>query len=134
MILLRRQNSKGPRPHHLTTTSSSAKKPPFFQFVAQNLQREEVHPLSTTRLSPTTFPLSAQRTFSSLTTLFTRSTARTATLNQSLLSCTVLFTSTTNFSTSRIQARKMGPKKAVKEEKILLGRPGNSLKSGIVCS
>lgn len=27
----------------------------------------------------------------------------------------------------------MPPKKAVKEEKILLGRPGNSLKSGIVC-
>jgi obg-like ATPase 1 len=26
----------------------------------------------------------------------------------------------------------MPPKKAVKEEKILLGRPGNSLKSGIV--
>jgi len=26
----------------------------------------------------------------------------------------------------------MAPKKAVKEEKILLGRPGNSLKSGIV--
>ena len=26
----------------------------------------------------------------------------------------------------------MGPKKEVKQEKILLGRPGNSLKSGIV--
>jgi len=26
----------------------------------------------------------------------------------------------------------MPPKKAVKEEKILLGRPGNNLKSGIV--
>ena len=26
----------------------------------------------------------------------------------------------------------MPPKKAVKEEKIILGRPGNSLKSGIV--
>ena len=30
--------------------------------------------------------------------------------------------------------RKMPPKKAVKEEKILLGRPGNNLKSGIVCT
>jgi obg-like ATPase 1 len=30
------------------------------------------------------------------------------------------------------KAKKMGPKKPVKEEKILLGRPGNSLKSGIV--
>jgi hypothetical protein len=28
---------------------------------------------------------------------------------------------------------KMPPKKVVKEEKILLGRPGNNLKSGIVC-
>jgi obg-like ATPase 1 len=28
----------------------------------------------------------------------------------------------------------MPPKKAVKEEKILLGRPGNNLKSGIVCT
>jgi obg-like ATPase 1 len=28
--------------------------------------------------------------------------------------------------------QKMPPKKQVKEEKILLGRPGNSLKSGIV--
>jgi obg-like ATPase 1 len=27
----------------------------------------------------------------------------------------------------------MPPKKAAKEEKILLGRPGNNLKSGIVC-
>jgi obg-like ATPase 1 len=26
----------------------------------------------------------------------------------------------------------MGPKKEVKEKKVLLGRPGNSLKSGIV--
>lgn len=35
----------------------------------------------------------------------------------------------TNVSKSK---RKMPPKKAVKEEKILLGRPGNNLKSGIV--
>ena len=27
----------------------------------------------------------------------------------------------------------MPPKKQIKEEKILLGRPGNNLKSGIVC-
>jgi hypothetical protein len=27
----------------------------------------------------------------------------------------------------------MPPKKVVKEEKILLGRPGNNLKAGIVC-
>lgn len=40
------------------------------------------------------------------------------------------------FSTVRTYAsakkKKMPPKKAVKEEKVLLGRPGNSLKSGIV--
>lgn len=29
--------------------------------------------------------------------------------------------------------RRMPPKKQVKEEKVLLGRPGNNLKSGIVC-
>lgn len=28
----------------------------------------------------------------------------------------------------------MPPKKEVKQEKLLLGRPGNSLKSGIVCT
>jgi obg-like ATPase 1 len=27
----------------------------------------------------------------------------------------------------------MPPKKEVKQEKVLLGRPGNNLKSGIVC-
>lgn len=30
--------------------------------------------------------------------------------------------------------KKMPPKKEVKQEKVLLGRPGNSLKSGIVCT
>lgn len=30
--------------------------------------------------------------------------------------------------------KKMAPKKPVKREKVLLGRPGNSLKSGIVCA
>ena len=34
--------------------------------------------------------------------------------------------------TSSSKRKRMPPKKAVKEEKILLGRPGNSLKSGIV--
>lgn len=32
------------------------------------------------------------------------------------------------------KGKKMPPKKAVKEEKIWLGRPGNNLKSGIVCT
>jgi hypothetical protein len=87
---------------------------------------------SSTRLPPTiytTSTLGASRIFSSFSISFQRSAARTATLNQSLLSCTVLFTTSRSYAKSR----KMPPKKAVKEEKILLGRPGNSLKSGIVC-
>jgi obg-like ATPase 1 len=38
-------------------------------------------------------------------------------------------TTTRNYA----RGKRMPPKKAVKEEKILLGRPGNNLKSGIVC-
>ena len=30
--------------------------------------------------------------------------------------------------------KKMAPKKEVKQEKVMLGRPGNNLKSGIVCT
>jgi obg-like ATPase 1 len=44
-----------------------------------------------------------------------------------LLNCTVTITKRTY-----AKSRKMPPKKAVKEEKILLGRPGNNLKAGIV--
>lgn len=36
------------------------------------------------------------------------------------------------FTRSYAKVRKMPPKKAAKEEKIMLGRPGNNLKSGIV--
>jgi hypothetical protein len=93
-------------------------------------------PLSPTRLLPTiittTSTLGAQHIFSSLPLILQRLSARTATQNQSLLSCTVLIT--TNRYYARGKGKKMPPKKAVKEEKILLGRPGNNLKSGIVCS
>lgn len=41
------------------------------------------------------------------------------------------FTPSRGFATRRGK-KKMPPKKQVKEEKILLGRPGNNLKSGIV--
>lgn len=41
---------------------------------------------------------------------------------------------TRNYSAKQKKKGKMPPKKVVKEEKILLGRPGNSLKSGIVCT
>jgi hypothetical protein len=87
--------------------------------------------LKRTRLSPTitTSLLGAQRLFSSLLPTFQRSAARTATNNQSLLSCTVFLTTTRSYA----KKKKMPPKKAAKEEKILLGRPGNNLKSGIVC-
>lgn len=43
---------------------------------------------------------------------------------------------TCSYQSTRAYAskKKMPPKKAVKEEKLLLGRPGNNLKSGIVCT
>jgi len=96
------------------------------------VQGERSSPLSLTRLLPinTTSINGAQRIFSSLSFTFKRSAARTATQNSSLLSCTVSFTTSRNYAKGR---RVMPPKKAVKEEKILLGRPGNNLKSGIVC-
>lgn len=85
------------------------------------------------RITTTTSSLGAPRIFSSLLHTFQQSAARTATANtltyQSLLSCTVLHTSTRSYA----KKKKMPPKKALKEEKILLGRPGNNLKSGIVC-
>lgn len=53
----------------------------------------------------------------------------TSSLNQGFIVST--FPSSHRLFSSK-QKKKMGPKKAVKEEKILLGRPGNNLKSGIV--
>lgn len=79
----------------------------------------------------TTSTLGALRIFSSLSLTLQRSAARTATQNQSLLNCTVSLTLPTRRNYAK--RRGMPPKKAVKEEKILLGRPGNNLKSGIVC-
>jgi hypothetical protein len=73
--------------------------------------------------------LGAQHLFSSPLLTFNRSAARTATLTTSLLSCTVYLTTTRNYAK---KPKRMPPKKAVKEEKLLLGRPGNNLKSGIV--
>jgi hypothetical protein len=88
---------------------------------------------SFTTTSPFPFPLS----FSSLIPFFRRSAASTA----------VDFSSTFHHSTSapnfrfRVNAvrtyakgkrKNMGPKKQVVQEKVLLGRPGNNLKSGIV--
>jgi hypothetical protein len=45
-----------------------------------------------------------------------------------VLDCTVVYISTRHYS----KRRTMAPKKQVQEEKVLLGRPGNNLKSGIV--
>jgi len=95
------------------------------------LVQGELTALSRTRLSPATIKtstLSAQRIFSSFSNTFQRSAARTATQNQSLLSCTVFITSTRNYA----KKKNMPPKKGVEEKKVLLGRPGNNLKSGIV--
>jgi ribosome biogenesis GTPase A len=82
----------------------------------------------------TTTTSGAPSYFSSLIPTFKRSIARTLIAHSSLLDCTAThspFLSTT-FIRTYAKSRKMPPKKAVKEEKILLGRPGNSLKSGIV--
>ena len=77
----------------------------------------------------TTSTSRAPRLFSSLTFIFERSAARTATQNHnSLLDCKAFFSTSQSYA----KKRSMPPKKVVKEEKILLGRPGNSLKSGIV--
>jgi hypothetical protein len=93
-------------------------------------ERELDHSL--TRLLPTiitTAASGARRIFSSLTFTFHRSAASTATQDKNLLSCTVSINKTRHYA----KKRRMPPKKAAKEEKILLGRPGNNLKSGIVC-
>jgi hypothetical protein len=68
----------------------------------------------------------ALRIFPSLLPLFNRSAVRSATAPYDSFSCTI------TFSRTYTKHRRMPPKKAVKEEKILLGRPGNNLKSGIV--
>lgn len=74
--------------------------------------------------------------FTSITHTFERSAASTAVGIRHFLqglhtSRTSVFIAVRTFASSR---KKMPPKKAVKEEKILLGRPGNNLKSGIVCN
>ncbi|KAL3427832.1 hypothetical protein PVAG01_01341 [Phlyctema vagabunda] len=89
--------------------------------------------LSRTRLLPTILTTSssgANRIFSSFFLTFQRPAASTAVVPRSPLYCRV-FTTTHTFQKSK-HLKRMPPKKAVKEEKILLGRPGNSLKSGIV--
>lgn len=45
-----------------------------------------------------------------------------------------LYTQTPLRTYASSKKKKMPPKKEVKQEKVLLGRPGNSLKSGIVCN
>jgi hypothetical protein len=115
---------------NLQIAPPAAKSTSEFHSSHKTAQGEVYTTLKRTRLLPTvtTSTFGAQRLFSSLSTPFQRSAARTATNNQSLFSCTVFL------ATSRTYAKKkMPPKKAAKEEKILLGRPGNNLKSGIVC-
>jgi hypothetical protein len=70
----------------------------------------------------------ALRIFPSLLPFLNKSAARSAAAPYDLFSCTISIT----FKRTYAKHRRMPPKKAVKEEKILLGRPGNNLKSGIV--
>jgi hypothetical protein len=74
--------------------------------------------------------------FSSLIPTIYRPAASTACSFSSFLPATsprkfcIAFTTVRTYASAK--KPKMPPKKAVKEEKVLLGRPGNSLKSGIV--
>lgn len=84
---------------------------------------------------PTT--LSLAFSFSSLIPALARpAAARTPCFFPSSAHCTSARKICVSFASVRTYAsakkKKMPPKKQVKEEKILLGRPGNSLKSGIV--
>lgn len=90
----------------------------------------QLAPPTATITPHTTSPGALRIASSSIFHLFTRSAARTAIVHKNLLSCTVY----TSQSRTYAKSRKMPPKKAAVEEKVLLGRPGNSLKSGIVCS
>jgi obg-like ATPase 1 len=84
--------------------------------------------------TPPTTPLTFS--FSSLIPIFCRpaaSTARTFSPSPNpafARKLCITFTTVRTYASAKKQ--KMPPKKAVKEEKVLLGRPGNSLKSGIV--
>jgi obg-like ATPase 1 len=70
--------------------------------------------------------------FSSVIPNFFRPAASTAS-NIEFSASSILPTFRISLTTVRTYAKKkMPPKKVVKEEKVLLGRPGNSLKSGIV--
>lgn len=72
--------------------------------------------------------------FSSFHFLFQRSAASTAIGSiGSLPSLTLARINCITFSRPFASKRGMGPKKKEEEKKVLLGRPGNSLKSGIVC-
>lgn len=74
--------------------------------------------------------LSLPVSFVSLSSFLHPRAASSAFLNTPpVLRCTVLFTPKRRYAKRR---GKMPPKKQVEEKKILLGRPGNNLKSGIV--
>lgn len=68
--------------------------------------------------------------FSSVSRAFSPPAASSAFQTRRVLSCTFVLLSSRSYS----KKKKMPPKKQAEPEKILLGRPGNSLKSGIVSS
>ena len=70
--------------------------------------------------------------FPSVIPLFPRRAASTAT-EFSASHFPRFFTTSPRACARGAKPKKMPPKKAVVEEKVHLGRPGNSLKSGIVC-
>lgn len=85
-------------------------------------------------LQPITFKtssfLSLSVSFASLSSsLHPRAASSAFYFTPPVLRCTVLYTPRRNYAKRR---GKMPPKKQVEEKKILLGRPGNNLKSGIV--
>ena len=68
--------------------------------------------------------------FASFTRPFTPAARSAFAQRLPAIGCTVIYTTTRTYAKGK--KSRMPPKKKVEEEKILLGRPGNNLKSGIV--
>lgn len=97
-------------------------------------QRSKIKDLQAANVITITTPPTGSLLFVSSHQTFQRSAAGTAIGSQILrIKYLGLLCSLTLSARSFASKRKMPPKKKVEEKKILLGRPGNSLKSGIVC-
>lgn len=104
---------------------------PYLQLLLQLLPRSlplsHLLPLLTATIPSSTISTGAQR-ITSIFYIIRRSSPSSA--SSTLLNCTVSTTQTRSYAKG--SRKKMPPKKEIKQEKVLLGRPGNSLKSGIV--